>query len=545
MIMLVVGRAFDCVSSDERTSSFKRSMSKVIFLFLFLGICLCPRAVFAASGLFPKMQASTNLFVIDCQADSQDAKMSVWALEGLINQSAAEVYIIEKEWSRHQEQLGDCGKPFETLDPLPGSNGGLRTVFKKYQGRVKTMIIYDPDKDWTKYLSVMAAAQQSGIPVTESILHDLTSEFNWKGNVQDFRNRWNNNTEAYDWALQNLMPHCNKQVVFAGWIPLSIVDYIVASKGFAFGLDFKTDQTEIEKIFSTPGYGVGTSLMGYANTGDDANVIANHYGIGCVVSDLYANGSFWSSFPDKTYKQASGHAIPAIPGKVYVALVWSDGDNLQFDQNAIWNLWHDPARGTVPVGTTMDTALQELNTPLLDWYFAKMTTNDELLGGPGGFQFIYVNEFNDNLFPAWCQLNRSWIDGLGFRTSCLWDTTYPSPKYTNYVETSGLTGILKDGGGLWIRYDIGTPVMAEGRGSWNPNDIFDWLAGPAPSQKTPAFIGFKCIVAGYTKDNMNGYTKIKQQVDRLNAAYPGRYVFLLPKDLFATIRSYCHLPEKP
>ncbi|HXC99590.1 MAG TPA: hypothetical protein VN048_09625, partial [Verrucomicrobiae bacterium] len=75
------------------------------------------------------------------------------------------------------------------------------------------------------------------------------------------------------------MPHCNKQVVFAGWIPLSIVDYIVASKGFAFGLDFKTDQTEIEKIFSTPGYGVGTSLMGYANTGDDANVIANHYGI--------------------------------------------------------------------------------------------------------------------------------------------------------------------------------------------------------------------------------------------------------------------------
>jgi hypothetical protein len=42
-------------------------------------------------------------------------------------------------------------------------------------------------------------------------------------------------------------------------------------------------------------------------------------------------------------------------------------------------------------------------------------------------------------------------------------------------------------------------------------------------------------VAGYTKDGMTGYTKIKQQVDRLNATYPGRFVFTLPKDLFATI----------
>ena len=42
--------------------------------------------------------------------------------------------------------------------------------------------------------------------------------------------------------------------------------------------------------------------MGYR--GDQVNDIANPYGIGYVVSDLYANGSFWSSFPDKTYTQA-------------------------------------------------------------------------------------------------------------------------------------------------------------------------------------------------------------------------------------------------
>ena len=368
-------------------------------------------------------------------------------LQGLVNQSLAEVYIIEKEKERHMEQLRDCGRPFELLEPLDGKNTGLRTLFKKYQGRVKKMIVYDPNKDWTGYLALMTAAQQGGLPVTESINNDLTSEFNWKGDVEDFRNKWPNKIEAYDWALSNLMPGCSKQVVFALWIHGSLVDYAVASKGFIFGLDFNAERAEVEKIFRTSGYGVGTSLMGYANTADDANAIANHYGIGYVVSDIYANGSFWSSFPDKTYKQTPGQAISAVPGKIYVAITWSDGDNLQFAQNALWNIWHDPARGTIPVGTTSSPSLQELNTPLLDWFYAHMTANDELVAY--GIQFIYGDDFSDNLFPAWCKLNRSWMEDAGFRTGFLWHTTYPSSKYTTYINTCGLTGIFNAGGGTW------------------------------------------------------------------------------------------------
>jgi hypothetical protein len=515
------------------------------YFFVFLGITLGVQSALAASGLFPKMSAATNVYVVDCRQDSEDARMTAWALQGLVNQSLAEVYVIEKEKERHMEQLKDCGQPFEMLEPLAGNNAALRTLFKKYQKRVKKMFVYDPEKDWSWYLALMSAAQQNGIPVTEPIKDSLISEFGWKGKVEDFQNKWPNNIKAYDWALTNLMPGCSKQVVFAlnAHRLLPLVDYVAASKGFIFWLDFETEQAEVEKIYQTKGYGVGTSLMGYGSGGDEANALANRYGIGYVVSDLYANGSFWSSFSNKTYTQSPGRAISAVPGKIYVAITWSDGDNLQFAQNAIWNLWHDPARGTIPVGTTSSPSLQELNTPLLDWYYGHMTTNDELVAY--GLQFIYGNDFNDNLFPAWCKLNRSWMEGAGFSTGFLWHTTYPSSKYTTYINICGLTGILNAGGDIRIRYDTGTPVMDEGRASWNPNDIFDWLSKVTPNQRTPVFIGFKCIVAGYTKNGMNGYTKIKQQVDRLNATYPGRFIFMLPKDLFATIRSYCHLPASP
>ncbi len=512
-------------------------------LLLCLALVLSVRPVLAASGLFPKMPAATNVYVVDCRNDSAEARTSAWALQGLINQTSAEVYVIEKEKERHMEQLKDCGKPFELLEPLAGNDSGLRTLFNKYQDRVKRMIVYDPSRDWTCYLALMSAAQQGGIPVSEQVRDELTSEFHWQGKVEDFRGRFPKQMAAYDWALANLMPGCNKQVVFAVGSQLPLVDYVVASKGFVFGMDFNSDRSMVEKIFRAGGYGVGTSMMGYANTGDEANKVCNPFGFGYVASDLYANGSFWSSFPDKTYKQIPGKATKAVPGKIYVTITWSDGDNLQFAQNAIWNLWHDPARGTVPVGTTSSPSMQEFNTPLLDWYYSNMTTNDELVAY--GLQFIYGEDFNENLFPAWCKLNKSWMDGAGFRTGFLWHTIYPSAKYTTYINACGLTGILNAGDARWVRYDAGTPVMDEGRGSWNPNEIFDWLSQVKPSQRSPMFLGFKCIVAGYTKDNFNGYTKIKQQIDRLNAVYPGRFVFMLPKDIFATIRDYCHLPANP
>ena len=345
---------------------------------LYFGIIFSGQSIFAASGLFPKMPAAAKVYVADTRKDSENARMTAWTLQGLINQSSAEVYVICRPFDL--EQLEKSGKPFEKLKPLAGDDAGLRTLFQKYQGQVKKMFIYDPDKDWTWYLALMSGAQQGGIPITESVKDKLISEFGWKGDVEDFRNRWLNRIEAYDWALANLMPKCTKQVIFALKNGMPLDDYVAASKGFAFWLDFgkPDEQVEIKKVFSTKGYGVGTSLMGYGNIGDEANYTSNPYGIGYVVSDYYSNGSFWSSFPNKTYTQAPGKAVKAEAGKIYACISWSDGDNIQFDQYPIYRLWQDPARGTIPVATPLAPALQELNSPCGEWYDANKTTNDEL-----------------------------------------------------------------------------------------------------------------------------------------------------------------------
>ena len=484
---------------------------------LFFGIVLTARPGGAAGGMFPKMPPAPKAYVVDCFKDDKTARMTAWSLQGLVNQSSAEAYVLSSR--EHEEQLEFCKKPFEKLEPLTGDNPGLRTLFQRYKGRVERMFFYDPDKDWTWYLALMSAAQEHGISVTENIGNGLTSEFGWKGEMEDFRNKWPNRIEAYDWALAHLMPQCSRQVVFALRMDKRLCDYVVASKGFDFWLDAKKpeERAEIQKIYRSPGYGLGTSLMGYA--GDSANEISNPYGIGYVCSDFYGNGSFWSSFPNKSYAQSSGKAVAAQPGKIYASIMWSDGDNIQFDEGALYDFWHDSARGTIPIATTLSPALQELNSPLLDWYYAKMTANDELMAGPTGAQFIYIEKFKESLFPAWCELTRQWCRDAGFHSVRIWRAPNPSVKYTHYMKACGFSGVFGEG----TIIQRGFPPKLDTVGAWDGEKLFKaFTSAAAPNPRAPVFVSFTPIVQGFDKKG-GGYTAVKRQIDRVEATYPGRY----------------------
>lgn len=98
----------------------------------FLGFTLSVQSAFAANGLFPKMPAATNVYVVNCHKDSRDARMTAWALQGMVNQSSAEVYIADQE--HHWEQLKSSGKPFEQLHELSGANAGLRLFSRNIRG---------------------------------------------------------------------------------------------------------------------------------------------------------------------------------------------------------------------------------------------------------------------------------------------------------------------------------------------------------------------------------------------------------------------------
>jgi autotransporter-associated beta strand protein len=230
-----------------------------------------------------------------------------------------------------------------------------------------------------------------------------------------------------------------------------------------------------------------------------------------------------------------------LNGKVYVAFLLSDGDNLQFDQGDIYSIWKkDPARGTVPVGTSLSPVLQEINTPLLDWYYTNKTANDELVSGPCGFQFIYLGDYDSALLPEWCEINAKWTADAGFSTASVWKGDYPSANYDVYTAMSGVDNIRHNAN---LASQSTNPRLTNGvfifneriRDCQNEQELYEDLSNVVASASAPRFATGKLITPRFGGTN---FSAVKVVIDRLNADFPGKYVFQLPIDQAATARDY-------
>jgi hypothetical protein len=533
------------------------------------------------SPLFPKMpwSSSGNVYVADVRQDTSDAKVTAWTLEGLINATRAESYVVSRPNDVTQLQAA-WGKTPVYVTADGGANPGLNGLFSQFSDRVKVIWIYDNANDWELYLAVMESAQTQGVPVLSSLYPDLkTSNSTWGSiptrKVSDLLTDAGVTTraQAYAWAQINLMAKSSNQVLFT-MDRRPLLDYAVASGGFIFWLNFNAadsgadEVAEANRIFADSHYtGVGpghiTTLMGYAddngNDGDQASVSTNPQEIGYVVSDLYANGSFWSSYPDKNYQDAQaavGTPVDggAVNGKIYVALNWSDGDNVSFDQGRTYNLWQDASTRSglgFPVATTLSASLRELNSPLLDWYYANQTQNDELISGPSGIQFIFGDNFKDSGLPDFCKLSGEWLAAAGLHEVYFWNFDNTTSAYASCAALEAVNGIFQqDGpnhpnrpyiveGGTPAVNSPGTLVATPGK-----NYLQDLLAGATDggTDASPVFVAAQCGVQSFGE--ANGYGTLSDIVDNLNETYPNRFVFLLPRDFFATIRAYYHLPPE-
>lgn len=537
-------------------SKFTRTFVILIALVLLLtSMFSSSLKVFAASGVYPKLESADTLYVYDLRNDSAEAKLTAIALQGLINQGSAKIYLLLRDGNIDADWLKTAGKNHVDVPLISGDNPGLRALYRDYQNSVSSFIEWDGNNDWTFNIALMMGSLGRGLPVTENIKNSLISEFGTKA-INDIRYNWSGRVAAYDWALANLMPSLNKKILFSAGLrttepnpkdnwsenPWLIFDYAVATKSFVFYLDARNqdEQSEIVKIIQSGNYTPGTAVLGYAPNGDELNSTINPYGLGYVVSDYYSNGSVWSSFPDNTYTQPGGTAINAQPGKVYVSILASDGDNMQFDQSLLYQEFQSSAKGSVPLGMTISPSAQELASPFLDYFYANKTSNVELVAGPTGYQFIYPENYTTG-YSTWLNTNKQWLQGAGVHTSQIWHSKINSTSQKQMADSligSGITGLFRGDDVQPISAYHGIYTVSQGPMVQNYGDIYNYLSQVSINPSSPVFYNIYPILAGYGVDaNQNAvfFDRIKAEVDKLNADYPGKYVFLKPSDEIATI----------
>jgi hypothetical protein len=258
----------------------------------------------------------------------------------------------------------------------------------KYQTNITGLVVVDPNQPDTLNLATTIAGVKNELICNPSLLVNLTNAPYDFAVRDDLRGRFTNKYQVYDYLYTNYWPQCTHRIM-AGMetnVDGQLRDYLVAMKVATVWLDPGTlnfqDQSTLALFVSgmTPANGV--YIGWWPSEGNGLGWIAQ-YGIPVLASDFLRNASLFSGVP---------HAInvpeipppPPLQNKVYVALILSDGDNIQYVQHAMKINWNNSARGSVPIGWTISPLTADLDPTMLAYYWSTASKNDCLISGPSG-----------------------------------------------------------------------------------------------------------------------------------------------------------------
>ena len=258
------------------------------------------------------------------------------------------------------------------LSPRETKQVSARTLLSLFASEIEGQILYDPAQPFTLDLATTAAGIRRGvISATDLGLPTLL----------DFRGRWQSASAAYRWAIDSLLPLCNR--ARAALVPANVLalrDFAIQHRMFTLSPPLDPEEESFNACF----YHLppGTAVYGEAPPAlRPALSEASHYFVGAAHA---ANLSFLSRVGgDEAYYQYLGHVQPAAPR--FLTLIF-DCSELDFAVNDMPHLWDAAARGTFPLGWALPAALAEAAPPVAHYYYAGAYRSgvDQFILGPSG-----------------------------------------------------------------------------------------------------------------------------------------------------------------
>jgi hypothetical protein len=195
-------------------------------------------------------------------------------------------------------------------------------------------------------------------------------------------------------------------------------DYAVANRTMVVWLDpGKARDRELDERFLSgmPTNGVYVGWFPGDSRGEREGVeLASRHGIITVPADLFSSMTVHSA-QELVSPPAPGPRAPEPQDKVYVSFVMTDGDNLQYDQHRLRQLWDDPARGTVPISWSMSPLMLDAAPHMLNHFLGTATPADYLMAGPSGAGYVYPTPYPDQAFESYANVSGRYMRQSGLR----------------------------------------------------------------------------------------------------------------------------------
>src|SRR5258708_31942383 len=118
--------------------------------------------------------------------------------------------------------------------------------------------------------------------------------------------------------------------------------------------------------------------------------LCGHHASPVVAADFYSTGSvFAGGAPAPISSRITHPPVPKVQNKIYLTLTMVEGDNAQYNQHRMRDMWDDAGRGAVPLNWSISLLLYDLRAAILGYYQRPATANDLLMAGPYGAGYTY------------------------------------------------------------------------------------------------------------------------------------------------------------
>ena len=358
---------------------------------------------------------------------SNDERLMFVVLQGLVNKTQPRLFLFEPAGEgkyKWPERLGLCIKEFPIEKRFE--------LIRKYADELEGVVLYDSSNNihYANLASTVAGIDNL-LPVTRELYVRLLEEGIKLRVVSDLtRLNFTRTTQIYDYLYTNYWKRCTHRLLVSQPPERGFVrDLAVASGAAIVWLDVrKWNESVILRKFLKDMKSGESLITGWFPEERSGVGITTEYGLSIVPSDFYMNATVYAGM-SKSIHYPVIPKMPKLENKVYLTLYLSDGDNVQYCQHAMSQLWEKNGRGNIPINWTISPALVDFGPALLNYYYDTATDNDCFASGPSGIGYSLIYDSHNYVWNTnssmtilpYVQWTQQYLDKSGLRIITIWD----------------------------------------------------------------------------------------------------------------------------
>jgi len=443
-------------------------------------------------------------YVMEIVGEPFSRKVLAASLQGIVNKKGGRIYIVDGEagenrpWEKSMEHLSqlfwlDVYRDRVGMETV--WQGGLAEALKLFAPEISGYILIDEAEPWSINAATSLAGQKRALVVFENdrpIVEALGLPL-----LEDLRGRWKDARTCYADLFTSVYPSlAHSALGVLSPKEHRLRDLLIQRNILTvYARPGSQEWDVIEDIFmktpqNIPIFGYMSDTIAEEFAAVQALSKAGKY---LIPSDTTSNLSFHGSFNVRFKPGPPSPRMSCTPGRLYVSIAISDGDNLSIPLNIYPSekYWQSSTRGEVPIGLSLSMALRHIAPVVADYYISTVGENNELVGMLG-MGYVHPSLYPDTEFLMKESLES--ISSMGMTSWWQIDFSLYAPKnpawekMSPYLEGNPLRGFLigymsSGGKGDTFRIPSGHPVILTSTSTYgdDPKTMADRIRDEAHS----------------------------------------------------------------